>query len=99
MEEDFGTKYYQAPEIVLMGDCKNKVDIWALGCTLYELLTGKILFDPKKDRYHTEDYNHLKMIIELCGNFKKEYLMTTKFYREFFDKKGHFDLKKILKRL
>ncbi len=89
MEEDFGTKYYQAPEIVLMGDCKNKVDIWALGCTLYELLTGKILFDPKKDRYHTEDYNHLKMIIELCGNFKKEYLMTTKFYREFFDKKGH----------
>ena len=89
MEEDFGTKYYQAPEIVLMGDCKNKVDIWALGCTLYELLTGEILFDPKKDRYHTEDYNHLKMIIELCGNFKKEYLMTTKFYREFFDKKGN----------
>ena len=89
MEEDFGTKYYQAPEIVLMGDCTKKVDIWALGCTLYELLTGKILFDPEKDRYHTEDYNHLKMIIELCGNFKKEFLMSTKFHREFFDKKGN----------
>ena len=89
MEDDFGTKYYQAPEIVLMGDCKNKVDIWALGCTLYELLTGKILFDPKKDKYHNEDYNHLKMFIELCGNFNKDNLLSTKFYREFFDKRGN----------
>ena len=48
MNEDFGTKYYQAPEIILMGNCTNKVDIWALGCTLYELVTGKILFDLKK---------------------------------------------------
>jgi serine/threonine protein kinase len=96
MEDDFGTKYYQAPEIVLMGDCKNKVDIWALGCTLYELLTGKILFDPKKNRYQNEDYNHLKMFIELCGNFNRDRLLSTKFYREFFDKKGNlrdFNLK------
>ena len=89
MEEDFGTKYYQAPEIVLMGDCNKKVDIWALGCTLYEFLTGEILFDPKKDRYNSEDHNHLKMIINLCGQFRKETIMNTKFYREFFDKKGY----------
>jgi len=37
-----------APEIILMGDCKKSVDIWALGCTLFELLTGEILFDVDK---------------------------------------------------
>ena len=89
MEDDFGTKYYQAPEIVLMGNCTKKVDIWALGCTLYELLTGNILFDLKKDNELSEDYIHLKEIINICGNFNREFLRTTKFHNEFFDKNGN----------
>ena len=88
MDEDFGTTYYRAPEIILMGDCRKPVDIWALGCTLYELLTGEILFDPD-DSDNKEEYNHLKLIIELCGNFKLDYLKTTKYYKDYFDKNGH----------
>ena len=88
MDEDFGTTYYRAPEIILMGDCRKPVDIWALGCTLYELLTGEILFDPD-DSDNKEEYNHLKLIIELCGNFKLEYLKTTKYYKDYFDKNGN----------
>ena len=53
-EGDFGTRYYRAPEIILMGDCDTKLDIWALGCTIYELITGKILFDPEKDSDHDD---------------------------------------------
>jgi serine/threonine-protein kinase SRPK3 len=87
MDEDFGTTYYRAPEIILMGDCRKPVDIWALGCTLYELLTGEILFDPD-DSDNKEEYNHLKLIIELCGNFKLDYLKTTKYYKDYFDKDG-----------
>jgi serine/threonine protein kinase len=30
-DNSFGTRYYQAPEIILMGKCKYPVDIWALG--------------------------------------------------------------------
>jgi len=48
-EEPFGTRYYQAPEIILMGNCSFPVDIWALGCCIFELLTGTFLFDPNKD--------------------------------------------------
>jgi len=88
MDEDFGTTYYRAPEIILMGDCRKSVDIWALGCTFYELLTGEILFDPD-DSDNNEEYNHLKLIIELCGNFNLDYLKTTKYYKDYFDKNGH----------
>jgi len=34
-----GTQYYKAPEILLGKVYNNKVDIWALGCILYELFT------------------------------------------------------------
>lgn len=97
-EEEFGTRYYQAPEIILMGDCKKTVDIWALGCTLYELLTGEILFDPNGDRYNSTDYYHLDMMINLCGKFEKNFLMDTKYYRNFFDKKFNLKDKKKYKK-
>lgn len=40
------TKYYRSPEIILGLDYGISSDMWALGCTLYELAVGKILFDP-----------------------------------------------------
>ena len=85
-EESFGTRYYQAPEIILMGKCSYPVDIWALGCTFYELLTGDLLFDPIKDSKHSRDYYHLQLIQETCGDFPKNFLKKTSHYRQFFDK-------------
>lgn len=81
----FGTRYYQSPEIILMGKCSYPVDIWAIGCTFYELLSGKILFDPVKDAKHTRDYYHLYLINQTCGRFNKDFLKQTKYYRKFFD--------------
>lgn len=84
-EESFGTRYYQAPEIILMGKCSYPVDIWALGCTFYELLSGKILFDPIKDSNYSRDYYHLCLINETCGNFDKNFIKKTTYYKRFFD--------------
>lgn len=84
-EESFGTRYYQAPEIILMGKCSYPVDIWALGCTFYELLSGNLLFDPIKDSKYSRDYYHLKLINETCGEFPSSFLKKTKFYKTFFD--------------
>ena len=84
-DESFGTRYYQAPEIILMGKCSLPVDIWAIGCTFYELLSGKLLFDPIKDSEHSRDYYHLCLINETCGKFPSNFLKKTKFYKNYFD--------------
>ena len=85
-ETSFGTRYYQAPEIILMGKCTFPVDIWAIGCTFYELISGKLLFDPIKDSNHSRDYYHLSLIADTCGNFSKSFLKRTKYYKEYFSK-------------
>ena len=40
-----GTWNYMAPEILLGQKYNNKVDIWSLGCIIYELLTLNTCFD------------------------------------------------------
>jgi eukaryotic-like serine/threonine-protein kinase len=36
---------YLAPEIILQKESTTKVDMWALGIILYQLLTGKLPFE------------------------------------------------------
>jgi serine/threonine protein kinase len=83
-ETEFGTRYYRAPEIILNGECRYPVDIWAAGCVFYELLTGRILFDPEKDSKRTRDDYHLYYINCRCGDFNKGFLKKTEKHKEFF---------------
>ena len=46
-----GTFVYRAPEMFLGGGYSEKVDMWAVGVTLYELIAGQI---PFKSDYHSE---------------------------------------------
>ena len=51
-----GTGGFRAPELIQEASTfTNKVDIWAVGCILYELVTGKRLFDNdwKVREYYT----------------------------------------------
>ena len=47
---DSKTSFYAAPEVLRLDTSKkddyvdNKVDMWALGCVIAELVTGKVLF-------------------------------------------------------
>lgn len=86
--ESFGTEYYKSPENILHGKCNEKVDIWALGCMLYELVTGNILFDPDEDERGSITFNHLEMIINLCNEFTPSFILNTKLGREYFNKNG-----------
>ena len=39
------TRFYRAPEIMLSSHSySNSVDTWSIGCTLGEIITGKVIF-------------------------------------------------------
>jgi len=84
--EEFGTRYYRAPEILLIYNCNYKVDIWALGCTCFELLTGEPLFRPKKNKYNTT-HQHLMDIINLVSPISKKMIKKSKVKKKYFTKK------------
>jgi serine/threonine protein kinase len=42
-----GTPYYMSPEMYSSEPYNFKSDVWALGCVLYELCTGKHAFDAR----------------------------------------------------
>jgi dual-specificity kinase len=60
------TRHYRAPEIVLGVPYTYAIDMWSIGCILYELFTGRLLFDTH------EDGEHLKMMERVVGSFPVE---------------------------
>jgi serine/threonine protein kinase len=95
-EESFGTRYYRSPENILVGKSSYPNDIWALGCTFYELLTGKLLFDPDKDKEYDRDAHHLKLINEICGSYDPSFLKKTKLWKTYFNTKFQLKISKNL---
>ena len=61
------TRNYRGPEIMVRAKYDQSADIWSLGCTVWELITGKLLFKPKKTKEHGKNQHHLSMIYELIG--------------------------------
>ena len=62
MESRVGTPIYTAPEIFLGMDYSNKVDIWSLGLTFFELMTGGFPFNT--------DANRMEIAIEVTESKK-----------------------------
>jgi serine/threonine protein kinase len=60
------TSYYRSSELLLGLDYDTSSDIWALGCSIIELLTGKILFNPDSYDGNTVRH-HLFLIIKKLG--------------------------------
>ena len=44
----FGTREYMAPELIVGSPLGVALDMWSLGCTVFEMLTGHRLFSPRK---------------------------------------------------
>ena len=74
IEYEIQTRYYRAPEIILENHFSEKMDIWSLGCTLYELLT-KIILINSDDSKDSEDSGNKK---EACKDRYHMYLIQSK---------------------
>lgn len=77
------TVYYRSPEIILFLPYDYKYDIWSLGCSLYEMLTYKILFDPNDNDC---DRHHLHLISSCFGMLPYDMIMKSKQKYIFFTK-------------
>ncbi len=73
------TRYYRSPEIILGIEYNFKTDIWSLGCSIYELVVGKIMIDVEKnilsEKYDKELVN-IMMIIEKLGSENLNNIIT-----------------------
>lgn len=50
LTEYVSTRWYRAPELLVGGkDYKLPVDVWSVGCVLYEMITGQPLFPGVND--------------------------------------------------
>jgi serine/threonine-protein kinase PRP4 len=78
------SRFYRAPEIILGMPYDYAVDMWSIGCTLYELYTGKILF--------TGDSNNqmLKNIMEIRGKMSGKLYRRGQLSHLHFDEMGNF---------
>lgn len=72
------TPYYRSPEMLLGIEYNTTSDMWALGCTIYEMLTSKIMFDPfHNDDICNENRHHLYMITEYIGAMPPQHMMDS----------------------
>jgi serine/threonine-protein kinase PRP4 len=62
------SRFYRAPEIILGLPYDHPLDMWSVGCCLYELYTGKVLFPGPSNN------DMLRLHMELKGPFPKKML-------------------------
>ncbi len=43
----YGTREYTPPEVLLGAPLARSLDMWSLGCTVFEMLTARVLFNPR----------------------------------------------------
>jgi serine/threonine protein kinase len=59
--------------------------VWSIGCTLYELYTGKILFPGRSNN------QMLLLMMELRGRFTSKMIKRAQFGNLYFDEAGAFN--------
>ncbi|KAF5195942.1 Serine/threonine-protein kinase PRP4-like protein [Thalictrum thalictroides] len=73
------SRFYRAPEIILGLTYDHPMDIWSVGCCLYELYSGKVLFPGPSNN------DMLRLHMELKGPFPKKMLRKGAFTEQHFD--------------
>ncbi|XP_042000103.1 serine/threonine-protein kinase prpf4B-like isoform X1 [Salvia splendens] len=78
------SRFYRAPEIILGLSYDLPMDIWSVGCCLFELYTGKVLFPGATNN------DMLRLHMELKGPFPKKMLRKGAFTDQHFDQDLNF---------
>ncbi|KAL4896966.1 kinase-like protein [Aspergillus ambiguus] len=78
------SRFYRAPEIILGIPYDAAIDVWSIGCTLFELYTGKILFTGRNNN------QMLRSIMECRGKYPPKLLRRGSLTHLYFDEMLNF---------
>lgn len=78
------SRFYRAPEIILGIPYDFAIDVWSIGCTLFELYTGKILFTGRNNN------QMLRAIMECRGKYPPKLLRRGTLAPHHFDEMLNF---------
>ena len=73
------SRFYRAPEVILGMEYNYSIDMWSIGCTLFELYTGKILFTGRNNN------QMLRSIQESLGKVPVKMLKKAELANEHFE--------------
>ena len=72
------SRFYRAPEVILGMPFDYAIDMWSIGCTLFELYTGRILFAGS-------DNNQMLRVMQECrGKFPKRVIKNSELAHNHF---------------
>ncbi|CRG82797.1 Putative dual specificity tyrosine-phosphorylation-regulated kinase 3 homolog [Talaromyces islandicus] len=89
--EDIQPNIYRAPEVILEAPWTYSVDIWNVGCMIWDIFESESLFtglDPEFKTYRSRA--HLAEMISLLGPPPPSFLAQGRLSHKFFSNKGEF---------
>lgn len=78
------SRFYRAPEVIMGMKYDYAIDMWSIGCTLFELYTGRILFTG------ADNNQMLRAIMECRGKFPIRMLKRSDLVANHFDENASF---------
>jgi len=78
------SRFYRAPEIVLGIKYGFPIDVFAIGCTLCELFTGKVLFPGKSNN------DMIRLFMEVKGKFPHKMIKSGITWKQHFNEDMDF---------
>ena len=90
IQDQISVRCYRPPENFLNSFFNEKCDIWSLGCIIFELLTGNVLFeaDIEDEQGIERDRKYISKMVDILGRFPKNVWQKAEFKKDLFTKKG-----------
>ncbi|EIM81026.1 kinase-like protein [Stereum hirsutum FP-91666 SS1] len=92
IQDEITSVQLRPPEIILGGPWSEKVDIWSVGCLLYEFVIGRPLFRYcpwPKYKLDAMSYLLYQIMVYTCEDFWPGQLAVSKLSGDYFDETGN----------